>query len=56
MYFYENAKMDLKNARKLPRETKTEKETTVDIELLKTKMKTMGISSLEELFLLIDKN
>ena len=30
MYFYENAKMDLKNARKLPRETKTEKEIRSD--------------------------
>ena len=51
-----SAKIDSANKIAIALETKTEKETTVDIELLKTRMKTMGISSLEELFLLIDKN
>jgi site-specific recombinase XerD len=50
------AKIDSANKIALALETKKEKDTSMDIELLKEKMKTMGINSIEELFLLLNKN
>ncbi len=51
-----SAKIDSANKIALALETKEKKNSTVNLALLEKKMKAMGISSIEELFLLLDKN
>lgn len=51
-----SAKIDSANRIALALETKEKKNSTVNLALLEKKMKAMGISSIEELFLLLDKN
>ena len=51
-----SAKIDSANKIALALETKEKKDLTVDVALLEKKMKSMGISSIEELFLLLGKN
>ena len=51
-----SAKIDSANKIALALETKEERDSKIDIALLKEKMKTMGIGFVEELFLLLSKN
>ena len=51
-----SAKIDSANKIALALETKEERDSKIDIALLKEKMKTMEIGSVEELFLLLSKN
>ena len=51
-----SAKIDSANKLALALETKEERDSKIDIALLKEKMKTMEIGSVEELFLLLSKN